>query len=69
MDPISKTVVAALDEHARREKIPVIPFRRGQRKGVIAAEQRKKFNKADVESNDSGPGWNSPALPYLAATH
>src|SRR3954464_13640960 len=43
MEPISKTFVAALEAFARREKIPVIPFRKGQRKDDIAAEQRKKF--------------------------
>src|SRR3954467_13039787 len=41
MDPISKTFVAALEGFARREKIPVIPFRKGQRKDDIAAEQRR----------------------------
>ena len=43
MDPISKTFVAALEAFARREKIPVIHFRKGQRKDDVAAEQRKKF--------------------------
>src|ERR1700676_4064850 len=47
MDPISKTFVSALEEYARREKIPVIQFRKGQRKDDIAAEQRKKFRKAE----------------------
>src|ERR1700690_4298409 len=47
MDPISKTFVAALEEYARREKIPVIQFRKGQRKDIIAAEQRKNFNKPE----------------------
>ncbi len=47
MDPISKTFVAALEEYARREKIPVIQFRKGQRKDDIAAKQRKKFIKAE----------------------
>jgi hypothetical protein len=47
MDPISKTFVAALEGFARREKIPVIPFRKGQRKDDIAAEQRKKFHEAE----------------------
>jgi hypothetical protein len=47
MDPISKAFVAALEEYARREKIPVIPFRKGQRKDGIAAEQRKKFPQAE----------------------
>src|SRR3982751_924129 len=47
MDPISKTFVAALEEHARREEIPVVQFRKGQRKDDIAAEQRKKFSKGE----------------------
>jgi hypothetical protein len=47
MDPISKAFVAALGEFARREKIPVIQFRKGQRKDEIAAEQRKKFPKPE----------------------
>ena len=45
MDPISKAFVAALEDFARREKIPVIQFRKGQRKDDVAAEQRKKFTK------------------------
>ena len=32
MDPISKHFVAALEEFAQREKIPIVPFRKGQRK-------------------------------------
>ena len=47
MDPISKTFVAALEAFARQEKIPVIPFRKGQRKHDVAAEQRKKFQKTE----------------------
>ena len=47
MDPISKDFVTALENYARREKIPVIQFRKGQRKDDIAAEQRKKFKKAE----------------------
>jgi len=45
MDPISKTFVASLEDFARLEKIPVIIFRKGQRKDDVAAEQRKKFTK------------------------
>jgi hypothetical protein len=30
MDPIGKEFVAALENYARREKIPVIQFRKGQ---------------------------------------
>ena len=47
MDPISKDFVAALEKYARQEKVPVIQFRKGQRKDDIAAEQRKKFRKAE----------------------
>ena len=43
MDPISKTFIAALEAFARQEKIPVITFRKGQRKDDVAAEQRKNF--------------------------
>jgi len=47
MDPISKAFVAALEEYARREKIPVVQFRKGERKDDIAAEQRKRFTKSE----------------------
>lgn len=43
MDPISKSFVAALEEFARRGKIPVIHFRKGQRKDDIAAEFFRRF--------------------------
>ena len=45
MDPISKTFIAALEAFARQEKIPVLTFRKGQRKDDVAAEQRRKFQK------------------------
>jgi hypothetical protein len=45
MDPISKAFVTALEDFAKREKIPVIQFRKGQRKDDVAAEQRKKFTQ------------------------
>jgi len=47
MDPISKTFVAALEEFARRQKIPVIQFRKGQRKDDIAAEFLRQFSRAE----------------------
>jgi hypothetical protein len=47
MDPISKAFVAALEAFARQEKIPVVTFRKGQRKDDVAAEQRKKFEKTE----------------------
>jgi hypothetical protein len=47
MDPISRNFVAALEQYARREKIPVIQFRKGQRKDDIATQQRRQFKKAE----------------------
>src|ERR1700674_3008313 len=47
MDPISKTFVAALEAFARQEKVPVVTFRKGQRKDDVAAEQRKRFQKTE----------------------
>jgi hypothetical protein len=47
MDPISKTFVAALEQFAKREHVPVIQFRKGERKDDIAAGQRKKFTKEE----------------------
>ena len=41
------TLVTALKNYARREKTPVIQFRKWQRKDEIAAEQRKKFKKSE----------------------
>src|SRR4051812_2247884 len=45
--PMSKAFVTALETLARREKVPVVQFRKGQRKDDIAAEQRKKFKQAE----------------------
>jgi hypothetical protein len=47
MDPISKTFVASLEAFARREQVPVIQFRKGQRKDDIANEYRKKFTRPE----------------------
>ena len=47
MDPITRTFVSALEEFARREKIPVIEFRKGQRKDDIAAEFFRLFRQAE----------------------
>ncbi len=47
MDPISKAFIAGLEAFARKEKIPVITFHKGQRKDDVAAEQRKKFQKSE----------------------
>ena len=47
MDPISKRFVKSLEDFARRENIPVVQFRKGQRKDDIAAEYRKKFTRPE----------------------
>jgi hypothetical protein len=47
MDPISKTFVKSLEDFARRENVPVVQFRKGQRKDDIAAEYRKKFTRPE----------------------
>jgi hypothetical protein len=47
MDPISKTFVAALEGFARHQQIPVIHFRKGQRKDNIAAQHLRKFTQAE----------------------
>ena len=43
MNPISKMFIAAMEAFARRESIPVVQFRKGQRKDDIAGEYLKKF--------------------------
>ena len=47
MDPISKAFVAALESFAQQEQVPIIQFRKGERKDDIAAEHRKKFTKPE----------------------
>jgi hypothetical protein len=43
MDPISKSFVAAIEDLAAAEQIPLITFRKGERKDDIAAEMRRSF--------------------------
>ena len=43
MDPISKGFVCAIEEFAIAGQIPLVTFRKGERKDDIAAEQRKSF--------------------------
>src|ERR1700710_2303564 len=45
MDPVSKAFIAAMDAFAKREKVPVVHFRKGQRKDDVAAEHLGKFNR------------------------
>jgi hypothetical protein len=43
MDPISKAFIASMEAYARQEKVPVVQFRKGQRKDDVAAEHLRKF--------------------------
>src|SRR5262245_56835354 len=43
MDPISKEFVARLDRFARQQRVPVVRFRKGERKDDVAVEYLKKF--------------------------
>ena len=47
MDPISKTFIAAMEAFARREGIPILQFRKGQRKDDVAAQYLKTFTKTE----------------------
>src|SRR5438270_7867612 len=47
MDPISKSFVAATGAFARQEQVPVVPFRKGQRKDEVAAEHLSRFEKTE----------------------
>ena len=47
MDPISKAFVAEMEGFAEREGVPVVLFRKGERKDNIAAEHLKRFTKSE----------------------
>ena len=47
MDPITKNFVAATEQFAKQEQIPVVPFRKGQRKDDVMAEHLACFDKAE----------------------
>ncbi|MBC7927808.1 MAG: hypothetical protein H7039_19350, partial [Bryobacteraceae bacterium] len=47
MDPISKAFVAEMEAFAQQEQIPVVQFRKGQRKDDITAEHLKEFTKEE----------------------
>ena len=47
MDPISKTFIAAMEAFARRERVPIVQFRKGQRKDDIAGAYLKKFTDTE----------------------
>ena len=67
MDPISKAFVAAIEQFAKREQIPVIHFAKGQRKDDIAKEhleQVPKKRRRPVRRQSSG---KNPRLPHRKA--
>jgi hypothetical protein len=43
MDPITKAFIAQTEQFAKQEKVPIVPFEKGQRKDDVAAEYRKRF--------------------------
>jgi len=43
MDPISKAFIASMESFAKREQIPTVQFRKGQRKDDVAAEHLNRF--------------------------
>jgi hypothetical protein len=47
MDPVSKAFIASMEAFAKRERIPVVHFRKGQRKDDIAAEHLARFNEQE----------------------
>jgi hypothetical protein len=47
MDPVSKAFVAAMEAFAKGEGIPVVHFRKGQRKDDVAAEHLAKFKQQE----------------------
>jgi hypothetical protein len=47
MDPISKTFIAAMEAFARRERVPIVQLRKGQRKDDIAGAYLKKFTDTE----------------------
>jgi hypothetical protein len=47
MDPISKAFIGEMEGLAREEQIPIVHFRKCQRKDDVAAEHLKKFAKEE----------------------
>src|SRR6266513_6138469 len=47
MEPISKAFIGALERFARQEKIPVVTFRKGERKDDIAEKYRKSCGREE----------------------
>jgi hypothetical protein len=47
MDPISKDFIAAVEDFARQQQVPVLTFAKGQRKEDVALEYRAKFQGSE----------------------
>jgi len=47
MDPISRAFVAAIEQYALAEQIPLITFHKGVRKDDVAAAFRARFDKEE----------------------
>ena len=47
MDPIGKRFIAAMEAFAKQEQVPVVQFRKGQRKDDVAAEHLSRFDKTE----------------------
>lgn len=47
MAPLTKSFVAGMERFAKQERIPVVPFRKGQRKDEVMAEHLARFDKPE----------------------
>ena len=47
MDPMTKSFVAATERFAKQQQIPVVQFRKGQRKDDVMAEHLARFDQAE----------------------
>lgn len=47
MDPISKAFIASIEKFVKQNKIPLIPFAKGQRKDDVAKEHLAKFRRKE----------------------
>ena len=47
MEPMTKSFVAGMERFAKREQIPVVQFRKGQRKDDVMAEHLARFDKSE----------------------
>ena len=47
MDPMTKQFVASMEDYTKRQNIPVVQFRKGQRKDDVMKEQLERFNQTE----------------------